>query len=52
VAESGVTAVIENSSLKTQVNFLTIPERGECQLNDVRTNVKNDSNDIAREKKS
>jgi hypothetical protein len=52
LAESGVVAVIETSSLKTQVNFLTIPTEGECQLNDVRTNVKNDSNDIAREKKS
>jgi hypothetical protein len=28
VAESGVTEVIEKSSLKTQVNFLTIPQRG------------------------
>jgi hypothetical protein len=52
LAESGVMAVIETSSLKTQVNFLTIPERRECQLNDVRTNVKNDSNDLVREKKS
>jgi hypothetical protein len=52
VAESGVMAVIETSSLKTQVNFLTIPTEGECQLNEVRTNVKNDSNNLAREKKS
>jgi hypothetical protein len=51
LAESGVVAVIEKSSLKTQVNFLTIPTEGECQLNDVRTNVKNHSNHIAREKK-